>query len=247
MTRKNRLRRGAIPAFYLTFAMRLIPFLPLLFCLVLPALGQEPPTVDVTPLKKWIAMQADLKTVSADFTQTRRLRVLKDPVERRGKIWFNGPTLFRWELGEPPGTIVLRRGKQAFLISVRAKKAKLFDPDALAGKEGLRSMRDMPTMDFPMALTFEEFMKRFDVFSVKVEGSRCDAEILPKDPQAQKFLKRIVLSFDVKTGVLLGFEVATRDGSELRNEFTNVRLNEPIPRRVFDFDFSDYRVTNENP
>lgn len=226
--------------------MRPIPLFLLLVCLAVPATARETVVVDVTPLKKWIAKQADLKTVSADFVQTRRLRVLKDPVERRGKLWFNGPTLFRWELGEPPGTIVLRRGKQAFLISVRAKKAKLIDPEALAEKEGMRAMRDLPAMDFPMAVTFEEFTKRFDILGVKVEGSRCDADILPKDAQAQKFLRRLRISFDVETGILLGFEVATRDGSELRNEFSNVRLNEKIDRRVFDFDFNGYRVTDAN-
>lgn len=227
--------------------MRPISLFLSLICLAGSAVAQETAGVDVAPLKKWIAQQAELKTVSADFTQTRRLRVLKDPVERRGKLWVNGPTLFRWELGEPPGTIVLRRGKQAFLISVRAKKAKLFDPEALAEREGMRAMRDLPTMDFPMAVTFEEFMKRFDVFAVKVEGTRCDADILPKDAQAQKFLKRIRISFDINTGVLLGFEVATRDGSELRNDFSNVRLNEKIDRSVFDFDFNGYRVTDANP
>ncbi len=219
----------------------LLPFAFLSLAAFAPA---QEKNVDVAPLRKWVDQQRDVRTISADFVQTRRLRVLRDPVSRPGRIWFSPPGRFRWELGRPPETIVLRRDRQAFLISVKKKEARAFPPDQVAEKNG---MQDLPAMEFPMAVDYADFAARFDVLAVEVAGGRCDADILPRDAQAQKFLKRIRISFDVTTGQLLAFEVASRDGSVLRNEFSNVRLNGKIDPSVFDFDFTGYRVTDANP
>ena len=51
---------------------------------------------DLTPVKKWIASQAGMKSLSADFVQTRTFRTLRDPLERQGHIWFQSPDAFRW-------------------------------------------------------------------------------------------------------------------------------------------------------
>jgi outer membrane lipoprotein-sorting protein len=69
-------------------------------------------------------------------------------------------------------------------------------------------------------------------------------DILPKDRSARKFLKRIRLSFNTDNGDLRAFEIAFRDGSALRNEFSNIRVNRKLDSSIFDFDFSGYTVTD---
>src|SRR5262245_33300724 len=66
--------------------------------------------MDLTPVKKWIAKQDDFHSVQADFTQTRALKALRSPVASPGRLTFVTPNLLRWELGDPPKTIVLRKG-----------------------------------------------------------------------------------------------------------------------------------------
>ena len=75
-----------------------------------------------------------------------------------------------------------------------------------------------------------------------VTGNRCHAELLPRDPQARKFLEAFRLDFDTDDGHLLDFEMALRDGSSLRNEFTHGRLTGKIAAQVFEYDLTGYEV-----
>jgi outer membrane lipoprotein-sorting protein len=71
--------------------------------------------------------------------------------------------------------------------------------------------------------------------------------MLPRDPQAQKFLSVAKLAFDPQSGKLLSFEFDTKDGSSMRNDFTNVRLNDRIDPARFQYDFSGYDVAAAKP
>src|ERR1017187_6525477 len=58
---------------------------------------------------RWFAVQTNLQSWSADFTQTRSLKMLSQPLVATGKVWVTVPNRFRWELGQPAQTIVLRQ------------------------------------------------------------------------------------------------------------------------------------------
>ena len=51
--------------------------------------------------ERWFAAQTNILNWSADFTQTRALKVLTQPLVATGKVWVAVPGLFRWELGQP--------------------------------------------------------------------------------------------------------------------------------------------------
>src|SRR5581483_3795675 len=97
---------------------------------------------------------------------------------------------------------------------------------------------------FPLAADFAEFQKKFEMLAVTTEGDRCHLEILPRDAQARKFLNALKIDFDTRTGHMIAFEMTTRDGSSMRNEFTNVRVNQKLDRHVFDIDLTGYDVTD---
>ncbi len=214
---------------------------PLLFSLTLLATlslrAAQPP--DLTPVKKWIARQDDFHAVSADFTQTRALRALRDPLKSPGHLWFSEPDSFRWELGDPVKTIVLRKGDDVFVITPAKKRAERHP--ANGRQDGIQSMA---TMSFQLAKDFAEFQRKYETLEVSAEGNRCHLEIAPRDPQTRKFLSKIQIDFDTASGEMLAFEVLTRDGSSMRNEFSNVRVNPKLDRRVFDFDFTGYDIVD---
>ena len=58
----------------------------------------------------------------------------------------------------------------------------------------------------------------------------------------RKFLEVAKIDFDTASGFLISFEFVTRDGSSMRNDFTNVRLNGRIDPARYDFDFTGYDV-----
>jgi len=216
------------------------PFLPLL-CLLcaLPALAAEPP--DLAPIRKWIAKQDDLHTVQADFTQTRSLRALRDPIATPGHIWFSAPDSLRWEIGNPAKTVVIRKGETYFLIQPAKKKAERFAAAGI-GKQG--GSQGFAMMSFPLAKDFADYNRQFETLAVSTTEGRCHLEVLPRDVQQRKFLAAIKIDFDSATGHLLAFELDTKEGSSMRNDFTNVRMNEKIDRHVFDYDFTGYEIVD---
>lgn len=196
----------------------------------------EAPT-DLAPLKKWLARQDDFHSVSADFMQTRALRVLRDPVATPGRLWFSAPDTMRWELGTPAKTIVLRKG-DGLLIVLPAKKTAERHAAAGAG----RQMGGVAMMRFPLAKDLADFQRQFDVLALTTADNRCRVEAAPRDPQARKFLATMKLDFDTANGHLLAFEMTMRDGSSMRSEFSNVRVNQKIDRAVFDYDLTGFEV-----
>jgi outer membrane lipoprotein carrier protein len=218
--------------------MRLL--LPLL-CLLcaLPVRAAE--SLDLTPVRKWLARQDELHTIQADFTQTRALRALRSPLTTPGHIWFSTPDALRWELGDPAKTIVIRKGDIYFLIQPAKKKVERYKADSIAQKGGAMGLA---MMNFPLAKDFADFNRQFETLAVSSTGDHCHLEILPRDAQAKKFLAAIKIDFDIASGYLLSFELVTREGSSMRSDFTNVRLNQKIDRHVFDYDFTGYEVVD---
>jgi len=218
--------------------LRVLPLAALLFtAAALPAAE-----FDFAPVKKWIAKQDDFRAVSADFTQTRSLRALKSPLAQTGRLWFKAPNHFRWELGSPAKTIVLRKGDTIYMIQPGKKRAERSAASATPDKPS--PMQAFGMMSMPFARDFADFQRQFETLAISTDGPRCHLEVLPRTPTAKKYLSALKLDFNTQTGHLLAFEMATRDGSALRNEFSNVEVNPKLPAAIFDFDFTGYEVVD---
>ena len=79
---------------------------------------------------QWFAVQTNLQSWAGDFTQTRTLTVLNQPLVSQGKVWVK-PGEFRWELGKPVQTIVLRTPEQLLIVYPRLKRAEKYPLDAV--------------------------------------------------------------------------------------------------------------------
>jgi outer membrane lipoprotein carrier protein len=182
-------------------------------------------------LDRWIARQAEIRTLSADFTQTRALRVLRSPVASRGHLWFQAPGDFRWQVGDPPKIIVLRKDNDVRVIEPLRKTVKIEALDLGRREAGL--------MEFPFVRSRADLEKRFTIGELKTEDPVCRVKLIPRDTQG--FLTGVNLTFDTQTLHLLTLEMTFRDGSSLRNEFSNVQVNEKLPAGTFAFDTTGYR------
>src|SRR5437870_3147210 len=99
-------------------------------------------------LYAWFAAQTNLHTWTADFTQTRTLRTLTQPLVATGHVWFATPNRFRWELGSPAQTIALRHADEMFVIYPMLKRAERYP---LTGHESgqWRDMLSLLEAGFP--------------------------------------------------------------------------------------------------
>jgi outer membrane lipoprotein-sorting protein len=203
--------------------------------------GGAETSLNLAPIKQWIERQNDFRSVSADFVQTRSLRTLKSPLESPGHLWFVAPNTFRWELGKPAKTIVVRKGDSMLIVTPAKRRAERQSANAAGGKGGMQSLA---MLSFPLAESFADFQRKFEVLSVEVEGNRCRCEILPRDAGSRRMMRAMTLEFDTRTAHVVSLGFVARDGSSLENRFSNIRVNPPIDRDIFDVDLEGYEVVN---
>jgi outer membrane lipoprotein carrier protein len=181
--------------------------------------------------ERWFAAQTNILTWAADFTQTRSLKVLNQPLVATGKVWMAVPDRFRWELGQPPQTIALRQPEQLFLIYPRLKRAEKYSltgvpPGPLKDAFALLDAsfpRDKATME-----------GRFHLLSAMETNSTLLVRLEPKSASARKFITEILIGFRTNDFSIAVTDMKFADGSSLRNDFTNTVLNQPIPPEMFD-------------
>jgi outer membrane lipoprotein-sorting protein len=179
---------------------------------------------------RWLAVQTNLQSWTADFTQTRTLKVLAEPLVATGKVWV-APSRFRWELGDPAQTIALRQPAQLLIIYPRLKRVEKYPLDADAPgpiKDSLALLdaslpRDRAAMD-----------ASFRLLSAAETNSNLEVALQPRSASARKFITEIVIAFHTNNFAIAFTGMTFADGSILRNDFTNVLLNAPIDPAKFE-------------
>ena len=208
--------------------------LPLRPCLWLPLFAAVTVAGADDPsglFNQWFIAQTNLQSWSADFTQTRSLKVLAQPLVATGKVWVSVPGLFRWELGQPAQTIVLRQPDQLLIIYPRLKRVEKYSLEGVPPgplKDALALMdaslpRDRATME-----------ERFRLLSATQTNAVLEMTLQPKSASARKFISEIIIGFRTNNFSMAVTELKFADGSGLRNDFTNMVLNQPIDPALFD-------------
>jgi outer membrane lipoprotein-sorting protein len=182
-------------------------------------------------LTAWLDAQRGLRTWSASFTQTRALAALREPLRTPGRLWFAAPDRFRWELGEPPQTIALRRTNELWVIYPRLKRAERY-PLSAAGGEAWRDALALLDAGFPGSRT--EFEARFRLLGLAETNGLTTVRLEPRRAPARKFMREIRLTLRASDLGLVANELHFADGSRLRNDFTNAVANAPIPPERFE-------------
>ena len=211
--------------------------------LAVAALGAAGVTVSAADydaqFNQWFEVQTNLQSWSADFTQTRTLTVLNQPLVSPGKVWVARGE-FRWELGQPVQTIMVRRPDQLLIIYPRFKRAEKYPLDAIPSgpmKDALALLdaslpRDRATME-----------KNFRLLSATETNSILQMTLQPRSDAARQFISEVVIGFHTNDFIIAATEMKFADGSSLRNDFTNVVVNQPIDLKLFEADVPpDYTV-----
>jgi outer membrane lipoprotein-sorting protein len=173
---------------------------------------------------RWFAAQTNMQSWSADFTQTRTLQVLSEPLIASGKVWVS-QGCFRWELGQPAQTVALRQPDQLVIIYPRLKRAEKYPlnsqapgpiKDALALLEATLP-RDRASLE-----------AHFRVLTAAETNSILQVTLQPKSASARKFINQVQIGFRTNDFSTAMTEMRFSDGSSLRNDFTNVVFNPPM-------------------
>lgn len=191
-------------------------------------------------LAAWLNAQTNIHTWSADFTQTRTLKVLAHPLVARGRVRFAAPNQFHWELGDPPQTIAVRQPEQLLILYPRLKRAERFPLEGNAAgpwKDALALFE----AGFPRSRA--ELESRFKILSMKAEGPTCEVALEPKSAAAKRLMPEFRIAFGARDHSLVATVLKFADGSTMRNDFTNAVLNPSLDPKLFQPPVpADYKV-----
>lgn len=192
-------------------------------------------------LTGWLAAQADLHTWSADFTQTRMLKALTQPLVATGHIAFATPNNFRWELGQPAKTIALRNGDEMFVIYPRLKRAEHY-PIGKAAPGEWRDMLSLLDAGFPHDRA--GFDRQFRILSLTETNGSWLLGLQPVSAFARKMMTEIRVGLATNNFSLTSSELVFIDGSRMRNDFTTPVMNPRLDENAFMWKpEADFKVT----
>ena len=192
-------------------------------------------------LDAWFAAQARVRSLSADFVQTRTLKTLVQPLLADGHLWFAPPNQFRWELGRPAQTIALRHADEMFVIYPRLKRAEHYP----LGASAPRAWRDaMALLDAGFPRTRQEFDAQFQIQSLTQTNRAWLVALQPRSAAARQIMPELRVSLATNDYALAATELVFVDGSRMRNDFTNITVNAPLDEKMFQWQApADFKVT----
>jgi outer membrane lipoprotein-sorting protein len=186
-------------------------------------------------LSDWISKQATIRSLRADFTQTRRLPALRIPLKKSGTVWFGADGRFRWQVGDPVELLVVKSPNDFLVIEPKKSLARRLSASSAAS----RVFQELPV---PFAVSLDEFQCRFEVLSLENAAGQVDLVLRPKDPRLAEGMKSLRIRFDAATGAVSLFEMVFRDGSEVSTEFTLIERNPKLAPDLFLPDLSGLKI-----
>ena len=206
-------------------------FLLLSLILALPLHAEDTEKI----LREWIAKQAAIRSLRADFIQTRRLPALRIPLKKSGTVWFGTEGRFRWQVGDPAELLVVKSPNDFLVIEPKKSIARRLSASSAAS-------RVFEKLPMPFAVSLDEFQRRFEVVSLENNAGQIDLLLRPKDPRLAEGMKSLRIRFDSSTGTVSLFEMVFRDGSEVSTEFTLIEQNPKLAPDLFQPDLSGLKI-----
>lgn len=185
---------------------------------------------DTAPLDRFLAAQTNLHTWSAELTQVRRLKTLKQPLMATGRVWFAAPNRFRWEIGSPAQTIAVRGRDEMLVIYPRLKRVEKYPLRA----EAMGQWKDtLALLEAGFPRSRSDIEERFRILSVTPAAGHFNVELEPKSSAARRMMPRITISFAADDSRLVATELQFGDGATMRNEFKNAQVNPKLDESMF--------------
>lgn len=181
-------------------------------------------------VSNWLSAQTNLLTWSADVTQTRSLKTLAQPLVAQGRVWFAAPNRFRWEIVSPSQTIAVRQLNELLVIYPKLKRAERYP---LNGNQAGPWKDALALLEAGFPRSRAELDERFKILSQSVSNDLCELTMQPTASSARRLMPQIKIAFSTNDFALRATELRFADGSTMRNDFSNPKLNPKLEDGLF--------------
>ncbi len=194
--------------------------------LALARIGAAEAACDSTDacLKAIEAAQADTRTVSARFTQTKHLSLLDEPLVSTGRFVFKRPDRMRLEIDSPRPATILINGRDISIPGISER-----DKQHLA-------MTPMAAMFAELGAMFSgsaaSLSRHFQVDATPVDGA-IEVTLTPTLPAWQRLFRTIQLRFAGPDLVISAMRLDDALGDRLDIVMSDVQRNQDVPDSTF--------------
>ena len=169
--------------------------------------------------------QKHTSTLQADFRQEKELALLAKPEVSTGTFTYSRPNNVLWTYATPKRVEMVIAGGQLTTYYPDLNKAERID---------VKRFEDRIFKYMGATGAIDELARYFDfTFTDSKSKPVYVLDLTPKNRAVSKRVQHIKLWIDKQTYLTSKIEYVEGDGDVTRYEFTNVRINAPVPQSRF--------------
>lgn len=167
----------------------------------------------------------NIKSVCADFTQEKHMKILVKPLLSKGKFYFNSPDSLRWEYISPLRSILMMyKGK------VRSYAE---GTNGLAEDSRSRAQAMNIVMQEITAWLNGQFTGNPNFNAQLLKGREYKIIMVPKEKAISEIIKSIEIIISKEKGIIRSVSINESEDSYTLMRFYNIKHNDKIDDSVF--------------
>lgn len=168
-----------------------------------------------------------IKTLEADFIQTRHLAVFEDELKSEGKIYFVKPDQLRWQTKIPyPSVFIFNQGKVAKFEIEKGQRRKM----KLAGSHLFSEI--MAQMINIIKGNFEAIENEYNI-EAKTNNNHIEVKLLPHAKTPANTLSSITLTIHPEKFKVQKLRIQEGSEDSLEIAFTKEKVNQELSPSLF--------------
>ena len=198
--------------------------LPIFFVLALTCVTDGAP-LSGDELKNLLATIRQNRSAQAEFQEQRVIRLMKNPVQSSGTVWFQPPNKFRREVKGNSPSITVSDGLELWIYYSNFKSAERYPL-------GKGSPLDATVAAINSALNLENIETSFNVTATKSENGH-ELQLLPRTASMKRVFQKLDLRINDKFRVERT-DMLLPNGDRIVTTYSN-QTRAPIPPSTFEF------------
>src|SRR3982750_1656979 len=196
----------------------------ILAVLAMTFIAESAPVSD-SELKNLLAAIRQNRTTQADFQEERVIRLMKKPVTRSGRIWFQPLKQFRHEVKGHSPSMTVSDGRELLIHYPNFKSAERYPL-------GKGSPLDATVAAINSALNLENIEASFNITATKT-GNGYALQLLPRSYAMKRAFQKLDLRISDKFRVERT-DMLLPNGDRIVTTYSN-QTRAPIPASTFEF------------
>jgi outer membrane lipoprotein carrier protein len=199
-------------------------FLAIVFVIALICIANSAP-VSEAELKNLLAAIRQNRSTEADFQEQRVIRLMKNPVQSSGTVWFQPPNKFRREVKGNSPSVTVSDGHNLWIYYPNFKSAERYPL-------GKGSPLDATVAAINSALNLENIEASFNISGTKTDNGH-ELALLPRTAAMKRVFQKLDLRINDKFRVERT-DMLLPNGDRIVTTYSN-QTRASIPASTFEF------------